>query len=458
MTATSEPIKSLLFCLDKSNNSNLKHHLSNFSTRFFTDSKYLIKSILLNKTTEFKPSALILTGDFNSIKEILASQHTYSIKNFIFCQNFTRQIYEPLIIESKPIDRIIGLFTTIEDLKDALEDILIRQTHDRQLIRFITGNLESYLWYEFLKDTSSKIDTGPYKQSNDLFNINRQLEYDPLITLYTLRSSIHNLSQRKISNKKIFYGTVIKKTLIEKLQSNINNIISFNSFVSLQGHNRINEARYQSIQCCSRRNDEASVIFELESADQPTFKIIQVFVSNHDINLWIVQLVGTHECVKLSKQFSYFKRTTMTSTQCQQPEILFGEILIAMDEIDKAYTFFFQIFIKQYDQLDRIYKTANQLWENEKKYAVAISQITTQFQQIKSITSTYKTGDKRKDELTFLESEIDSTWETPIALQDASKINDLLAPISYQVDQILGGGNLSKLPRPVPEKRCCTLF
>ncbi|CAF1103571.1 unnamed protein product [Rotaria sordida] len=456
MNTTNEISKPLLFCLDKSNNSNLKQHLYNFSIRFFNNSKYLIKNILLNKTTEFKPLALILTGDFNSIKEILTNQHCYTIKIFIFCQNFTRQIYEPLMIESKSINHIIGLFTTLDDLKDALEDILIQPIYNRQLIRFITGNLETYLWYEFLKEISFKIDTDYSKQSIDISIINRQIEYDPLISLYTLRSSIRNLSQRKISDKKIFYGNVIKKNLIEKLQLNINNIISFNSFIHLQGYNRIQDARHQSIQCCSRRYDEVSIIFELESADQPTFKIIRVFHSNHDLNLWIVQLIGTHECIKLSKQFSHIKHTTITLTQWQQPEILFGQILIEMNEIDKAYTYFFHILIKQYDQLNKIYMIANQLWQNDKKYTEAIAYIATEFQQIKSINSSNKNINKDKDELTDIESEIDSTWETPIALQDINKINDLLAPISYQIDQVLTHGNLSKRSRSA--NQCCSLL
>ncbi|CAF0749100.1 unnamed protein product [Rotaria sp. Silwood1] len=458
MNTTNEISKPFLFCLDKSNNSNLKQHLCNFSTRFFNDGKCLIKSILLNKTTEFYPCALILTGDFNSIKEILTNQNCHRIKIFIFCQNFTRQIYEPLMIESKSIDHIIGLFTTIDDLKDALEDILIQETHNRQVIRFITGNLEPYLWYEFLKETSFKIDTDHLKQPIDISNINRQMEYDPLITLYTLRSSIRNLLQRKISNKKIFYGNVIKKTLIEKLQSNINNIISFNSFIQYQGHDRIQDARHQSIQCCSRRSDEVSIIFELELADQPTFKIIRVFNSNHDINLWIVQLIGTHECVKLSKQFSHVKRTTCTLTQWQQQEILFGQILIEMNEIDKAYTYFFHIFIKQYDQLNKIYTEANQLWQNDKKYTEAIAHIATEFQKIKSSISSNKTINKGKEEITYFESEIDSTWETPITLEDTTKINDLLAPISYQMDQVLTSGNLLERSKSTSKNRCCSLF
>ena len=41
------------------------------------------------------------------------------MKIFIYCQNFARQIYEPLMIESKSVANIIGLFTTIDDLKDA---------------------------------------------------------------------------------------------------------------------------------------------------------------------------------------------------------------------------------------------------------------------------------------------------------------------------------------------------
>lgn len=458
MNGTNETSKPLLFCLDKSNNSNLKQYLSNFSTRYFTDGKYLIKSVLLNKKTEFNASALVLTGDNNAIKEILTNEHCHELKIFIFCQNFTRQIFEPLINESKSPDNIIGLFTTYEDLKDALEDVLVQPTCNRQLIRFITGNLESYLWYIFLKETSFKIKPGPSKQLIDIADVNRKIEYDPLITLYTLRSSILNLSQRKISDKKIFYGTVLKKSLIENLQSNINNLISFNSFVHLQGHNRVQEARHQSVQCCSRRNDECSVIFELESADQPTFKIIRVFLSNHDMNLWIVQLVGTHECVKLSKQFSYFKQISMTSTFCQQPEVLFGQILIEMNEIDIAHKYFFEILIKQYDRLEKNYKTLNQLWENEKKYAEVVVHMATEFQQIKMASSLNKTTNKESNEMTFLESDLDSTWETPIALQDISKIQDLLTPISYQVDQILCGKIVKPQTTSIPKKPCCPLL
>ncbi len=463
MNTTNESTKPLVFCLDKSNNSNLKQCLYNFSTRFFNDGKYLIKSILLSKKTEFIPTALILTGDCNSIKEILTNQHSHSLKTFIFCQNFTRLKYEPLMNESKSIDHIIGLFTTTEDLKDALENALIKPIHNRQLIRFITNDLEAYLWYEFLKETSFKIDTVPSKQSIDVSTINRQIEYDPLIPLYTLRSSIRNLSQRTPASKKIFYGSVIKKDFIEKLESNVNNIISFNSFIHLQGHTRTIDARHQSLQCCSRRNDEVPIIFELELADQPTFKIIRVFNSNNDINLWIVQLVGTHECVKIAKQFSHVKRTTSSLGQWQQqPEILFGQILMAMNELDKAYMYFFQIIINQYDQLNKIYTKANQLWDQEKKYSEAVDHIAIEFQQIKSLTSLNKTTNKVNEELTYHESELDSTWEAPIALQDASKISDLLSPISYRVDQVLCGETIPKISTTITPststRRCCTLF
>jgi hypothetical protein len=64
--------------------------------------------------------------------------------------------------------------------------------------------------------------------------------------------------------------------------------------------------------------------------------------------------------------------------------------------------------------------------------------------------------------LTYLESEFDSTWDPPIALLDNSKVNDLLAPISYRVDQVLCGGSI---PNPstststlTPTRRRCTLF
>jgi hypothetical protein len=462
MNTTNDKTKPLLFCLDKSNNSKLHQCLYNFSPRFFTDGKYLIKSLVLNKKTEFLASALILTGEYNSIKEILTNSHSHSIKIFIFCQNFSRQTYEPFMIESKSNDHIIGLFTTTDDLKDALEDILIKPIHNRQLIRFITDNLDSYLWYEFLKETSFKIHTVPPKQTIDVSIINRQIEYDPLITLYTLRSSIRNLSQRTIPHKKIFYGSVIKKDLIEQLQSNIGNIISFNSFIHLQGHHRSIDARYQSIQCCSRRYDEVSIIFELELADQPTFKIIRIFNSNDDINLWIIQLIGTHECVKLSKQFSYVKRTTTSLIEWKQSEILFGQILIEMNEIDYAYKFFFEILINQYDQLNRIYTKAKELWGKNENYKEAINLIATEFQQIKLITSSNKITNEGKEELTYLESEFDSTWDPPIALLDNSKVNDLLAPISYRVDQVLCGGSI---PNPstststlTPTRRRCTLF
>ncbi|CAF0989775.1 unnamed protein product [Adineta steineri] len=459
MTTTIDQTKPLVFCLDKSTNSNLKRCLFNFTTRFFADGKYLLKSIVLNEKSEFMPLALILNGDYNSVQEILSKQKNSLIKIFIFCQNFNRQIYEPFMKESNSSTHIIGLFTTIEDLQDTLENILIKQVHNRQLIRFITDNLETYLWYEFLKQTSMNIDTVPSKQSIDIPIINRQMEYNPLITLYTLRSSIRNLVQKTSANKKIFYGSVTKKNLIEKLESNINNLISFNSFIHLQGHSRTVDARHQSLQCCSRCNDEVSIIFELELADQPTFKIIRVFNSNDKNNLWIVQLVGTNECVKLSKQFSYTKRTTSSLCQWQQPEILFGHILLAMNEIDEAYNFFFQILINQYDQLSKIFTTANKLWIEEQKYNEAIDQIATEFQQIKSITSTSRTTNRGTDEITYLESEFDSTWETPIALEDGKKINDLLPPISYRVDHILSKESIPKLSTTATStRRRCTLF
>lgn len=449
--------KPLLFCLDKSNNLNLKQCLYNFSPRFFTDGKYLIKSILINKKTEFIPSALILTGDYNSVKEILTNSHSHSIKIFIFCQNFTRQIYEPFMNESSKLhDHIIGLFTTIDDLKNALENTLIHSKHNRQLVRFITDNLDSYLWYEFLKQTSFKIPTIPPKQTIDVSNINRQIEYDPLITLYTLRSPIRSLSQRSIPQKKIFYGTSLKKELIEKFQSNINNLISFNSFIHLQGHNRSLDARHQSLQCCSRQFDEVSIIFELELADKPTFKIIRVFNSNDDINLWVVQLIGTHECVKLSKQFSHMKRTTTSLSRWEQSEILFGQILIEMNEIDNAYKFFFEIFINQYDQLNQIYTKTKELWIKDGNYLGAVELIATEFQKIKPITTSNKM--MNQEELTYLESEFDSTWDPPIALLDDDKIKDLLTPISYRVDQVLCGESIPKLSTSASTKRRCTLF
>jgi Tol biopolymer transport system component len=209
------------------------------------------------------------------------------------------------------------------------------------------------------------------------------------------------------------------------------------------------------LQCCSRRNDEASIIFELELADQPTFKIIRVFNSNDNMNLWVVQLIGTHECVKLSKQFSHIKRDTIPSlTQWPQPEILFGQILIEMNEIDKAYTYFFQILINQYDRLNKIYAKANELWKQDKKYTEAVDCIATEFQQIKSTTSSNKT----QEELTYLESEFDSTWESPIALQDVNKVNDLLAPISYRVDQVLFKESTMNLTTTTSTRRRCTLF
>ena len=453
MNTTNEQTKPLIFCLDKSDNSNLKRCLYNFSTRFFHDGKSLIKSLLLNKKTEFLPSSVILTGDVNTIKEILINQHIQKIKIFIFCQNFTRQNYELFMMESKFNAHIIGLFTTNEDLTDALEDILIKPIHNRQLIRFVTDNLDSYLWYDFLKQTSFKIDTTSSKQSIDIASINRQIEYDPLITLYTLRSPIRNLSHRTPTNKKIFYGTVLKKDIIEQLQSNIDNLISFNSFIHLQGSNRSLDARQQSLQCCSRCYDEVSVLFELELSDQPTFKIIRIFNSNDAFNLWIVQLVGTHECVKISKQFSRVKSLSTSLIQYQQPEILFGQILIEMKEINKAYMYFFQILINQHDQLSSIYTKVNDLWIKEENYSQAIQYIANEFQKI-------KTNNKGTDELTYLESEFDSTWETPIALQDANKINDLLPPISYRVDQVLCVRSTPKLSTTtsLSTRNRCTLF
>ncbi|CAF0982408.1 unnamed protein product [Adineta ricciae] len=452
--------KPLVFCLDKSNNSNLKQCLNNFTPRFFTDSKYLLKSIVVNAKAEFIVSALILTGDFYTIKDILFNPHCHSMKSFVFCQNLTRQTYESLMKDSA--DRIIGLFTTIEDLKDALEDVLIKPIAERQLIRLITNNLESYLWYEFLKQTAAKIDTVPLKQPVDVANVNRQIEFDPLLTLYKLRSSIRDLKQRTSAQKKVFYGTVVKKELIDALVSNTNNLMSFNSFVHLQGHTRALDARHQSLQCCSRRSNEVSVLFELELADQPTFKIIRIFNSANDKDLWVVQLVGTHECVKVSKQFSRSKLMTSLLSQWEQPEILFGQILVAMNEINKAYSYFFDTIINRYDQLSKIYTNVHRLWEEEQKYNEVVDLIATEFRQIKPLNALNKNTIKRKEETTYLESEFDSTWETPIALQDEKKINDLLPPISYRVDNVLCKPSTLQLALPSSSlstsKRCCTLF
>lgn len=446
--------KPLVFCLDKSLNSELKQCMYNFTSRFFTEGKQLLKSILVNKKTEFIPAALVLNSDYHTIKDILTNAHSRQIKIFIFCSNSSRQSYESFMLDTKLNDHIIGLFTTIDDLKNALNDILLQTINNRELVRFVTDNLDLYLWYEFLKETALKVSTNLLKQTIDIPYVNRQIEYDPLISLYTLRSSIRNLSQRTAPHKKIFYGTVMRKDVIEKFQSNINNIISFNSFVQLQGHHRSLDARHQSLQCSSRRFDEASIIFELESADQPTFKIIRVFNSNDDMNLWIVQLIGTHECVKLVKQFSHIKRRTTPLIQWQQPEILFGQILIHMNEIDQAYRFFFDIFINQYDQLNNIYTKAKDLWGKDGDYNQTVNMIAEGFQHIKANVTT----NQGKDELTYFESELDSTWESPIALLDASKVNDLLAPISYRVDQVLCRVDIPKPPPSSTTRRRCVLF
>ena len=447
---TSKPV---VFCLDKSTNSILKQCLYNFSPRFFTDGKYLLKSVLLSKKTEYLPLALILTGDYHSIKDIVTNSHTQSIKIFIFCPNLSRQTYEPLMIHSNSSVHLMGLFTIIEDLRDALENTLINTTHRRQLIRFITDNLDSYLWYELLKETSMKIETVPPKQPIDIANINRQIEYNPFLTLYTLRSSIRYLSEQSITHKKIFYGTVIHKDLIDKFQSNLNNIIVFNSFVQHQGHHRTLDARHQSLQCCSRSPDEVSIVFELESATQPTYKIIRIFNSNDESNLWIVQLIGTHECVKLVKQFSHVKRSSSLSMQWQRPEMLFGYLLIEMNEIEQARRFFLETLVNQYDRLNEIYTKVKDLWEKDGNYREAIGLITMEFEQIK-----LKKTNQTHEELTYMESEFDSIWDPPIALTDANKISDLLAPISYRVDQVLFGRDLPKSSTNAPSRRRCTLL
>ena len=450
--------KPLVFCLDKSSNSILKQCFYNFAPRFFTDGKYLLKSILLSKKSEFIPSALVLTGDYHSVKDIVTNSYTQSIKSFIFCQNLSRQTYESLMTGSNSSGHIMGLFTVVDDLRDALEDLLIAPVHRRQLIRFITDNLDSYLYYQLFKETSMKIETVPPKQPIDIPNVNRQIEYDPLLSFYTLRSPIRYLSEQSISHKKIFYGTVLHKDLIDKFQSNINNLIAFNSFVQHQGHQRTLDARHESLQCCSRRVDEVSVLFELEFASQPTFKIIRIFHSNNDMNLWIVQLIGTHECVKLIKQFSHTKRSNSLSMQWQRPEMLFGYLLIEMNEIESARRFFLEILVNQYDRLSQIYPTVRDLWEKQGNYLEAIGLITMEFEQIKLKKTDKKTSNSKQEELTYLESEFDSIWDPPIALADANKINDLLAPISYRVDQVLCRQDLPKPSISTPSRRRCTLF
>ncbi|CAF1270112.1 unnamed protein product [Rotaria sordida] len=110
-----------------------------------------------------------------------------------------------------------------------------------------------------------------------------------------------------------------------------------------------------------------------------------------------------------------------------------------MNEIDKADTCFFHIFIKQYDQFNKIYTEANHLRQNDKKYTKTIAHIATGFQKIKSRISSNKN-------------------ETPITLEDAKKINDLLATISYQMDQVLTNRNLLKRSKSTSTNRCCSLF
>lgn len=299
-----------------------------------------------------------------------------------------------------------------------------------------------------------KIETVPPKQPIDIASINRQIEYNPFLTLYTLRSPIRYLSEQIITHKKIFYGTVLHKDLIEKFQTNLNNLVVFNSFVQHQGHQRTLDARHQSLQCCSRRVDEVSIIFELESATQPAYKIIRIFNSNDDANLWIVQLIGTNECVKIIKQFSHAKRSNSLSMQWQRPEMLFGYLLIEMNEIEYARRFFLEILVNQYDHLNGIYTKVRDLWEKEGNYREAIGLITMEFEQIKL----KKTTNQTHEELTYLESEFDSIWDPPIALTDANKIDDLLAPISYRVDQVLFRRDLFKPSTPAPSRRRCTLL
>ena len=440
MNASTEQTRPVVFCLDKLTNSNLKQCFYNFTCRLFIDEKSFLKNLSLSIKTDFIPAGIVLAGDTHLIKNLLSNANLSSIKIFIFCSNSSRQTYEIFMRDTKSSEHLMGLFTTVDDLRYSLEDILLQTQNQRDPIRFITDNLDAYLWYGFLRETSTKIPANvSSKQTIDIPNINRQIEYDPLISLYTHRSLIRTLNERTLSHKKIFYGTVLKKTLIDNLQNNKNNLIAFHSFVQFQGYQRSLDARHQALDMCSRRFDEASVLFEFELANQPTYKVARMFNSNDATNLWIVQLIGTHECVKLIKQFAYLKRTMTNLYLWKQPEILFGSILVEMNEKLVAYRFFFDILINQYDQLNKIYTKAKDLWENEENYQAAIELIAHEYQQVKPMKA-----NQINDEFTYLESEFDSLWEQPIALADNDKIQELLAPISYRMDQVLCSGPIPK--------------
>jgi hypothetical protein len=88
-----------------------------------------------------------------------------------------------------------------------------------------------------------------------------------------------------------------------------------------------------------------------------------------------------------------------------------------------------------------------------------IGLVATEFQQFKSKKVESKTTNQNKEEATYFESEFDSIWEPPIALEDANKINDLLAPISYRVDQVLFQSDISKSATSIPSRRRrCTIL
>lgn len=454
---TDNPLnKPLVFCLDKSASSSLKQSLNDFSVRFFHDGKSLIKSLLLNDKTAFLPTALILTGDIHSIEDILRHSKRFTIAKFILCQNFTRQIYEPLMTEPFSTSSIVGLFTTIDHLKDALEEHFQPTPRERHLLRLITNHLDAYLWYALLRETSLKIPSKTSKSSLDLSIVNKRLEDDPLLNLYVYRSSISTLAERKPSTKKIFFGCVVQRAVLEQIQTSLDNLIAFNAFVHLQGHSRAIEARHQSLQCCSRRHDEVSIIFELESADQAAFKIIRVFNTDSEHHLWVAQLVGTEECKKLSRQFSHMKRTSYVDVRWQQPEILFGLILIEMKEFDKAHEYFFQLLVNQYDQLSSVRAQSKDLWETEQSYLEVVNLFATALEEIKS-TASVKMAPARR-ETTYQESAIESEVDIPIALQDKQKISALLQPISYGLDRILDDGIVRKTSKATSKSRCCTVL
>ena len=447
----------LLFYLDKSNNFKLRQCCDEYPNRLFHDGKCLIRMLRINQDNGSSPLALVLKSDRNSIENILRKSNNSQIKTLIFCPDSNRETYESLINENPSFSTLIfGFFTDVEDLRIALDQLIQRTSNERQLFRLISNQMYSYFSYEFLKKTALQIEfNAPSNQNYDLSLVNRRLEHDPLLSFYNERAALSHFLSEKPSNKKIFYGTTIKKTLLEQIQSNLNNLICFNSFVQLQGYPRSLDARHQVLQCCSRRTDEVAVIFELESANQSVFRVIRVFRTDEESRIFIVQLIGTDEYENLSNQFSQTKTKSYSNVCWQQPEILFGLMLIEMNEIEKSRKYFFELLVKQHHQLNQITRTAYDLWARDGLYLEVVDRFASKLNEIRYQKKQF--GKEFHLDINQIYLDPSSDTSKPISSADVNKIKELRGPISFMADEIFYLKE-KKYDETTPTSQCCTIL